>query len=282
MNRVAAWKILPLSLFVIICVAGAHLAAAQQAADSTMPGMYSATPGSAGGTAAPAAPGIYSDAAALSRTSTEELAGQMGLANSNRADANSAKEKLKETKISRSAWMAGSTSLGVGSASAWVPGAAGFASRGTSSWVAGASSFGMQRQQDGIWRVLPGAGLSSDAAPQAGALASAPGLRHFSAGLTSKGTALLGRSFSSSLGSRQGAGSGFSSSVHGPYTPHRFTGAQNPFAPQAKTPGSGNRSSSTLHAPASGTMADPSMPAEPALDDTLRLNNQLNTNDLSH
>ena len=296
MNRVAAVKILPVSFFAVICFAGTHLAPAQQTPDAAMTGLYSSMPDASSGTAAPAAPGIYSDAAALSRTSAEGLASQMGQANSNQANSNSAIAKSKGAKISRSAWMAGSASVGVGSAGVWVPEASGFASRGAAaSWVAGADTFGMQRQQDGIWHVLPGTEVPAESASQAGAISSASSLaagpRHFSTGLTPKGTALIGRSFSSSFAARRGAGSGFGSSLHGPFVQHGFTGAQNPFAPHAKASGNTRGAGSALQAPSSRTLANPSMPAEPSLDDTLRLNPKLDSpgpettpdaSDLSH
>ena len=271
MNRNAVPKIMPVFLFFTVCFATPPLALSQQMPDASPSGIYSTAPNSA---AASAPSGIYSDAPVLSRNAAAALAGQMGLASSNLANPNTANAEQNEAKGARSAWLAGSAKLGIGANGAWAPTAGSFGLKDKAAWTAGASGFGITRQTDGIWRLSPATAMPSGAAPRASAFslqpAPVPGSSHFPSPLTAKGAALVGGGFSSPFGSHHGAGSGFSSPASGPFSIQPgISGTSPPFASH------GNGDTSTQQFPSSGTLTGPSMPTEPTLDDTLHLNDGL-------
>lgn len=257
MNRCTARRFLPLSLLAMTCFTCSNVAQAQQNSNPAGGGMFSPAASSVSGGRAPRPTGVFpSSTSALAGDATQGLAGQAGTASSTPAS-----EKFAGEANSRSAWLAGSSSLGATRIVGWRNGAVSFTHTGTS-WIAGGSSFSIDRQPGGVWRVNPPSGVPSGAVSQLRDLSSLPSsapVSGFSTGLTPKGAAMIKAARPSGFGPNQGTGSYFGGSGAGQ---GNFGKASGPFAPQDGSPGTTGNSSgatSTPRAPASGTLTNRSL-----------------------
>lgn len=270
MKENATSRILPLSLLAVVCFVGSSFARAQQSSGGVSSGTYSSFAPPSPSAGASQSPGLYSsDSSVLRGESLLGLARRMGQANSSSANANSASTKLTGKISARSAWLAGSSSVGAANLTGWKGGSTGFGTHSAgASWIAGAESFGLGRQEGGIWRAMPTLGVESlTAAPPAG-VSSLPsigsGAPRFSTGLTAKGAGLVrSGAFSSRPTNRQGASSRFNGSGAGALgTRSTFGGRQSPFASHSGrfgSSGAGSGSSSTQSGTSPGTLTGPSL-----------------------
>jgi hypothetical protein len=283
MNGGAKFGFLPLPLLVAVCFAGTNLAPAQQSSGGISTGTYSSFAPQSSSAGESLSPGRYSsDSSVLRGESLPGLASRMGLANVNSANANPASTKLTSKADARSAWLAGSSSVGGASLTGWKAGSTGFAAHSGSSWIAGANSFGLARQESGIWRAMPPAGVESLSAAQTTGESSmpsiAPGAPRLSTSLTAKGAGLVkSGAFLSPSANRQGTNSGFRRSGAGAFgTRSTFGGRQSPFASHSGRFGSSgvrSGSSSTQSRTPSETLTGPS------LNDSLQWNGDLESPD---
>lgn len=279
MNEDATFRILPLSLLFVICIVGSNSARAQQSSSGTSSGTYSsfAPPSTSAGGSHNL--GVFSsDSSVLRGESLLGLASRRGLANSNSINANSASAKLTSKAQARSAWLAGSSSLGGANPAGWKAGSSGFASHSQSSWIAGADSFGLARQEDGVWHAMPAAGLESlSTAQRAGESpmsSISPSAPRLSTSLTAKGAALVKSGpLSSRFANHQVTNSGFHrSGASAVGRRPTFGRTQSPFASHSGHFGSsaaGSGSSSTQSGTPPGTLTGPS------LNDSLQWNGDL-------
>lgn len=269
MNEDATSRILPLSLLVVVCLVGSCFARAQQSSGGANSGTYSSFAPASPTAGESQTPGLYSsDSSVLRGESLLGMARRMGLENSNSTNVNSANTGLTSKISARSAWLAGSSTVGGANLTGWKAGSTGFGIHSAgASWIAGAESFGLGRQDGGIWRAVPASGVDSLTAAPATGVSSLPsiaaGAPRFSTGLTAKGAGLVrSGAFSSRSTNHQGASSRFGASGAGALgTRSTFGGRQSPFASHSGRFGSGasGGSSSTHSGTSTGTLGGPSL-----------------------
>lgn len=265
----ANFRILSLTLLVMFWLACSNFGRAQQAPYSGDSGTYSSSGDGISSAGASRSPGLYPSNGAFVTSGSELDAGSpMGLANSSSPDASSVTAGTKREATTRSAWLAGSSSMGPASSIGWKPGAVGFSARGGTSWIAGRESFGIDRQEGGIWRPMPALGLTPESTLQStGLSSSALGTTNsglFSTGLTPKGAAIVkGAGLSGSFTSRSSVLSGSRRSGAGNFGAGRGSGGkQSPFASHSGSfggSGAGTGSKPTRQAPSSGGLTGSSL-----------------------
>ena len=254
MNRKAGVKLSCLSLIAILCLACSTIGEAQQLSGGTSDSSASAV-GASSMTGSYSVGGNGTDresAPDLSSRAGSRASGRTGMVNS------------------RSTWMAGAGSTGGARAATSVAGGASSSGKSASSWVAGTGDFNLDRQQDGIWRELPGPGVQPN-----NPVTSAESNDLFAPlALTSKGAALIkGSGFSSSYASRLGTGFGIRGDGK-PFAARRgFGNMKSRFSPRTGgfgSIGNGYGSKPATHVtPSTGTLNGP------ANDDMLRLDEGL-------
>lgn len=255
MNRYISSSLFLLSLFVMACLAASKIVRAQQVSDPAGAGTYSLSPNatSENGMSLPSG-AIPSSTTALAGGSAQGLASKAGAAVSTPAN-----EKFARESDSRSAWLAGSSSVGALRTAGWKNGPESFTPSGAS-WTAGGSSFRIDRQAGGIWRANMASGVPSVTSSPSTDLLSLPvALSGFSTGLTPKGAGMIKAARLSSpfvakgIGSAGGGQSGFGRAVS-PFASH---------VGSLGTSGNGAGATSTQQTP------DSEAPTDPSLNDSL-------------
>jgi hypothetical protein len=265
MNGDSSFRTLPLLLLVVSCFAGASSVRAQQSAAAGTTGAYMPGTGATSSAGILHSPGLYSSASTVQTGgSAIGIASRMGMTTSSATDETSTSSKLKGDANSRSAWLAGSSSIGSERSAGWKAGAGAFSAHTGVSWKAGSNSFGLSRQMDSIWRAMPASEPAPSTPTQEIGL-STPSSAYISPGLTAKGAALVKRAgLSAPFSSHQSTGFGFGRPGRASFSPRSgFGRTQNNF-------GSGIGSRSTQHTSSSESLTDPSLQdSGPLLNDNL-------------
>lgn len=276
MNKVAAW-IIPLVCLIAMAFSTSSRACAQQQPGAASSGSYASQGGSM-----PAA--TYASETRSYPSASGDLTGQSASqlpSQQNRSGRNSPSTAASQASAGRSAWKAGSYSVGRSGSAGMAPTAGSFKAGGAS-WIAGQSDFGLQRQAAGVWRVRQSAaGLPSvgNEATAGAASTLAPDFSDLPAGFSSTTASPVARRASSAGFAPHfgGAAGHFSSpsASHGPKFPAQ---ARRSFAsPYRRQSGSFGSSRGVGTEPGIGSgsgLSTPSLtsPAGPSLNDTLNPN----------